>query len=468
MAGFFARRRRALFAGRCAVNKVSGLKNDSKVEPRPGSMYDPLRRMRDHAAALGGKCLAIRYENNYTKVQWQCEHGHTWDATPLNVLINKSWCPECAIIKRRIPLQRLQDHAEKRSGRCLSKSKYNRSTDKVPWQCKLGHTWTATPNQVLSRGTWCPTCSRKGRTCKKRSLKDLQAHAASLGGRCLSTACEGMRAPAVWQCHEGHTWTAIPDSVVNKETWCPVCAKKAPLDLRRLRVHAAKRGGECLAAEYVNNKSKVPWKCEHGHTWQARPGDVLNKGTWCPHCRKIGLVRVRAHAASLGGRCLARSYRNSCEKLLWECLEGHRWHATAGDVLHGKTWCPQCAARTWRTEADVRSILETIFRPATFPSRYPSFLRGLQLDGYCPNFKLGFEYQGEQHYDPENYFHFGDLSSFHAQQERDRRKAMLCSKNGVRLLIVPCFVNDKRTFVLTALLQWFSWAQIAPKELPRC
>ena len=39
-------------------------------------------------------------------------------------------------------------------------------------------------------------------------------------------------------------------------------------------------------------------------------------------------------------------------------------------------------------------------------------------------------------------------------------------ETGVRLLIVPCFVNDKRTFVLTALLRWFSWAQIAPKELP--
>ncbi|CAE7357508.1 unnamed protein product [Symbiodinium sp. CCMP2592] len=467
VAGFFARGRRTLVARRCAVRKVLALK-DSKAEPRPESMYDALRRLNDHAAALGGNCLAVEYQNNCTKVPWRCRHGHTWDALPKNVLNSKTWCPECARNRQRIPAQRLQEHAKARGGRCLLTSEHNRSRAKVLWQCKLGHTWEATPDRVLNRGTWCPKCSRKGRTRKKRSLKDLQQHAASLAGSCLAQAYEGWKTPVAWQCHKGHTWSASPSSILCQETWCPFCAGKARLDLHQLQEHAARRGGECLATEYVNNKSKVTWKCEHGHTWQASSDDVLNRGHWCPHCRKIGLLRVRDHAASLGGRCLARSYKNSSEKLLWECKEGHRWPATTKAVLYGKTWCPQCAARTWHTEAEVRRILETIFFPATFPSRYPSFLQGLQLDGYCPNFKLGFEYQGEQHYDPENYFHFGDLSSFHAQQERDRRKAILCRKSGVRLLVVPCFVNDKRTFVLTALLHWFSWAQIAPTELPRC
>ncbi|CAE7373060.1 unnamed protein product, partial [Symbiodinium necroappetens] len=425
-----------------------------------------LRRLKDHAAALGGKCLAIEYKNRRTNVHWQCRHGHKWDAAPHNVLNNKSWCPECARNRRRIPLQRLQDHARARGGRCLSASKYNRSQTQVPWECELGHTWEATPSNVLHRASWCPACSRKGRTIKKRSLKDLQDHAASLGSRCLSTTFESMRTPVRWQCHEGHTWPARPDNVLNSKSWCPVCAGKAPLDLGRLQEHAARRGGECLATEYANNRSKVTWKCQHGHTWQATPNMVLKQGQWCPHCRKIGLPRLRAHAASLGGRCLAKLYQNANEKLLWECTEGHRWKASARNVMHGNTWCPQCATSTWRTEAEVRSMLETIFHPATFPSCWPSFLEGLHLDGYCSNLSLAFEYQGEQHYDPESYFHFGNPSSFHAQQERDARKANLCREAAPQLVIVPCFVNDKRTFVLTALLQWFSWAQIAPTELP--
>ncbi|OLP78730.1 hypothetical protein AK812_SmicGene41065 [Symbiodinium microadriaticum] len=430
-----------------------------------------LDRLHDRAAALGGKCLAIGYKNNHTKVPWQCQHGHTWDARPSNVLNQKQWCPECARNRRRIPLQRLQDHAKTRGSRCLSTSKYNSSKTKVFWQCKLGHTWEATPDRVLYGGTWCPKCSRKGRTYKRRSLNDLQEHAACLGGRCLATTYEGMLAPVFWQCHRGHIWRARPDAVLSKrKVWCPVCAGNAPLDLQRLQEHAACRGGKCLAKKYANMRSKVTWECEHGHTWQARPHNVLNLGQWCPHCRKIGLPRLRAHAAALGGRCLAKSYKNASKKLLWECSEGHRWKASAHGVLNGKTWCPECAAATWRTEAEIRSILETLFHPAVFPSCFPSFLEGLQLDGFAPDLRLAFEYQGEQHYDPENYFHFGDTASFHAQQRRDARKVELCKDAGVRLLIIPCFVNDKRTFVLTSLLQWFSWSQITPLELPgwRC
>ena len=459
--GFCAPKPRCSWVRR-SLKKTSAVEVTKASQASPDSMLD---RLQDRAAALGGKCLAIGYKNSRTKVPWQCQHGHNWDAEPRSVLNGKTWCPECARHRRRIHLQRLQEHARGRGGRCLSTSKYCSAKTKVPWQCKLRHSWEATPGSVLYHGSWCPACSRKGRKHKKRSLKDLQKHAGSQGGLCLATTYDGMLAPVVWQCQEGHVWSARPNSILNHKTWCPFCAGKARLDLHRLQEHAARRGGECLATEYVNNRSKVNWKCKHGHIWEASPRNVLNGGSWCPHCNRIGLPRLQAHAAKLGGRCLATSYKTSFQKLLWECSEGHRWEASAGSVLHAKSWCPQCAASTWRTEAKIRSTLETIFHPAMFPSCYPSFLEGLQLDGYCPDLLLAFEYQGEQHYDPENYFHFGDPSSFHAQQRRDARKVDFCKNAGVRLLIIPCFVNDKRTFVLTTLLQWFAWAQITPTSL---
>ena len=240
----------------------------NQVSARQQSMLD---RLNSHAAAQGGKCLAMGYKNCMTRVPWQCQHGHTWDATPNNVLYMKSWCPECARNGRRIPLQRLQDHARRRGGRCMSESHYNSSKTKVLWQCKLGHTWEATPGMVLYRDTWCPDCSRKGRTYKRRSLKDLQEHAASLGGLCLATTYEGVMVCVMWQCYKGHTWLARPNDVLNNKTWCPVCAGNSPLDLRRLQEHALHRGGKCLAKKYVNVKSKVDWKCERGHTWRAHP-----------------------------------------------------------------------------------------------------------------------------------------------------------------------------------------------------
>ena len=114
-----------------------------------------LRRLQDHAASKGGSCLADSYSNNRTKVHWECEHGHRWHATPINVLDGKSWCPQCAVDRRRNSLERLQDHARERGGKLIS-TKYANSNAKYRWQCKLGHTWEAAAYNILNHDTWCP------------------------------------------------------------------------------------------------------------------------------------------------------------------------------------------------------------------------------------------------------------------------------------------------------------------------
>ena len=49
----------------------------------------------------------------------------------------------------------------------------------------------------------------------------------------------------------------------------------------------------------------------------------------------------------------------------------------------------------------------------------------MELDGYCPDLQLAFEYQGVQHHVANSYFNL--LSGgFDAQLERDRLKAQQC------------------------------------------
>ena len=47
----------------------------------------------------GGKLLSKEYTNNRTSLLWQCEKGHKWNARPLNIRHQKSWCPYCFDIK---------------------------------------------------------------------------------------------------------------------------------------------------------------------------------------------------------------------------------------------------------------------------------------------------------------------------------------------------------------------------------
>ena len=300
-------------------------------------------------------------------------------------------------------------------------------------------------SQCFACETWCPDCSCKGRVRQKRGLQDLRRHAGSRGGRCLATRFSTVLVKVLWQCSKGHVWQATPNKVLNAGSWCPICGGTAPVGLEPLRRHAANLGGECLATEYNNSRVKLRWRCRSGHEWLATASSV-RRGSWCPECRnasrRIGLERLRAHAASLGGKCLAKTYRNNKQRLPWECKERHRWKTTAAHVLVDNSWCPQCMA--WRTETEVRNIFELLLNPAKFVSSRPKFLGGLELDGYCEETSLAFEYQGEQHYDPDNYFHFGSPSSFRMQQDRDARKRELCEDFGVRLVVIPFFAKDKK------------------------
>jgi hypothetical protein len=62
----------------------------------------------------------------------------------------------------------------------------------------------------------------------------------------------------------------------------------------------------------------------------------------------------------------------------------------------------------------------------------PPFLEGLELDLYIPDFLVGIEYQGEQHFMPIE--QWGGEAALHDQQERDSRKGRLCKTAGVHLL----------------------------------
>ena len=61
----------------------------------------------------------------------------------------------------------------------------------------------------------------------------------------------------------------------------------------------------------------------------------------------------------------------------------------------------------------------------------PEWLDGLEIDIYIENLKIGFEYQGQQHYIPVK--HWGGKKKLSVQQEHDKRKKEICNNLGVIL-----------------------------------
>ena len=338
----------------------------------------------------------------------------------------------------KLTIKEMQEIAESKNGLCLSTEYINAKT-KLLWKCGEGHEWEAIPDQI-KRGSWCPYCLGKGKT-----IDDMKRVALKKGGDCVSQNYLGMHNKLNWKCSEGHIWKATPASVLHSDTWCPHCSRRI-LTIEDMKDIAQSRGGECLSTEYVDGEVKLKWRCNMGHEWMATPKLVKYK-TWCPYCAgivKLTIEEMQEIAKSRDGECLSKEYVNDRTKLKWRCSERHEWEATPDNIKRGK-WCPVCG--TGVSERICRKAFELIFNKK-FPKRRPKWLVNpktntkMELDGFCQELNLAFEYQGIQHF-RKNIKFFHKNMKYQEQLERDTLKKELCKKNNVVLFEIPYHIAYK-------------------------
>ena len=166
------------------------------------------------------------------------------------------------------------------------------------------------------------------------------------------------------------------------------------------------------------------------------------------------------YANSKNGKCLSLKYVSNKNKMKWECNKGHSWLAPLNSITSKKTWCSICS--TGKSENKVRKIFETIFNKE-FKSIRPSFLRNpvtgrnLELDGYCEELNLAFEYDGRMHFEDRSSIEMTKSqktrhSSLSEIQARDRLKNTLCSKAGIVLVRIPYWENNNlEEFILNKI-----------------
>lgn len=281
------------------------------------------------------------------------------------------------------------------------------------------------------------------------ALEEIQSLAVARGGECLSTSYRGAHVHLQWRCAEGHEWKASPHHVRNSGQWCPECGRVEAAKKRRSSIDcvlevAAARGGECLSSEYVNTRTKMRWRCADGHEWEATPSNVKN-GSWCSVCARVALLtidKMHSLAASRGGECLSSQYVNNRTRLRWRCADGHEWEATPANVRKG-TWCPFCAVDKVETGVGEATAVEVIseITGLHFKKARPAWLvnadgRRLELDAYCEERKVAFEYQGAMHHRYMPFFH-SSPAHFARIRRHDSLKRKLCAEHGVLLIQMP-------------------------------
>lgn len=156
---------------------------------------------------------------------------------------------------------------------------YINALTKTEFTCHLGHTWLATPNNVL-RGKGCPHCAQRAfltRDMINEKIKDQDIEMASenrvTSGRALfrHLVC-------------GHVWESAVTNVISG-SGCPSCANNIKLSREDINTRIEHRGLEMI--EERTNERRPLFRCVCSHEWRALPSNIL-RGKGCPVCADYG------------------------------------------------------------------------------------------------------------------------------------------------------------------------------------
>ena len=106
----------------------------------------------------GGECLSREYISGKKLLKFQCKEGHVFYSSGSNVKNHGRWCSKCSG-KKKLTINEMRDLARKKNGKCLSGQYINNKT-KLLWECEKGHQWEASPKKIKI-GQWCPKCARR-------------------------------------------------------------------------------------------------------------------------------------------------------------------------------------------------------------------------------------------------------------------------------------------------------------------
>jgi hypothetical protein len=177
---------------------------------------------------------------------------------------------------------------------------------------------------------------------------------------------KGSNAKIWWLCNMcRYEWqTKIGDRCLY-HTGCPVCANRivshGKNDFATICQDLAKEWNydkNKLGPEYyiAGSHTKVWWKCEHGHEWQARLSNRKNRHHGCPYCAGkkvlVGFNDLKKLEPELckgwdynKNKFGPENYTKSSHKLVWwKCEKNHSWQCAINNrTSKNKTGCPYCS-----------------------------------------------------------------------------------------------------------------------------
>ena len=162
-----------------------------------------------------------------------------------------------------------------------------------------------------------------------------------------------------YKCSEGHEHS-IMWGMWNNGVRCTYCAhNNQKHTIVYVKEQFEAEGYELLEDSYINNYTKMKYRCPEGHE-HSMSWSSWNKGTRCVYCS--GMIKptiefIRSEFTKEKYKLLTVKYINNEQRLHYICSEGHKHSITWGNFNKGKR-CPVCAGNARLTIEFVTSEFE--------------------------------------------------------------------------------------------------------------
>lgn len=337
------------------------------------------------------------YRGGATKIKhlWK-DCGHVTDTSPKGVLRGRG-CGACFSIPKKTHSQYLEDIKNK-GIKVEPLEAYVNSKTRIKHRWSCGHVTEVSPDKVLS-GKGCSSCSVKKRRTHEEYVKELKEKGIKV--RVLDTY-KGADTKIRHEWLECHHVTMNKPSGVLWGYGCGKCHLSYGVDREYVQEHLDR----CILTMY------------EGHIW----------------------------------RDVSTQYLGAKTKIKWECYLGHTWWASPSNVKKGRG-CPECNAETSSSIGEnlTREVLGEYGVEFQAQKEFPDLkrIKNLSYDFFIPSMDILIECQGQQHYEPVEFY--GGTERFALQQECDQLKREYAWENGYYLLEIS--YKDYRKDRIKAILE---------------
>lgn len=400
------------------------------------------------------------YVDAKTKIKHKCKvDGYEWLQCPNKILSGRG-CPVCT--KNKLSEAKRKTHEEYIiEAKVLNPNvkvigTYINAKTKITHHCLIHNIyWEATPDDIL-HGHGCPQCKLEKIGDKKRKTHDEYVAELAIKNPTVEVIGTYINSDTkiTHRCKiHDYYWDAYPNNIL-KGCGCRKCQiEKTHLPFTKtheqyiLEVKNANPNIEVLG-QYINSHTPILHKCLiHGIEWETTPSGVLG-GSECPECVRIKRInsKLKTHEQYIKEVSeispnieVIERYIDCRTNILHRCkIHDYYWKTRPNNILNG-CGCPVCKEskgekniRKWLVDNNIVFVTQKVFADCKDKLSLP-------FDFYLPDYNSAIEYDGEQHYEPIEFF--GGQEAFKIRVKHDNIKNEYCKNNGISLLRIPYFKN---------------------------